>query len=128
VNDAAGGLDLSQFVGATLAQVRIGAREVQFVFSPGGTIDCMGNWQLRFPDGAVIDHQPAGAPRDLHRVCELIGNCVNKKSFAPSPSFSFDFTSGHRLTIFDEHREYASVGVPAEMMYVVHSRIHIEDP
>ncbi|MFL5329312.1 MAG: hypothetical protein ACJ8C4_10390 [Gemmataceae bacterium] len=102
-------LPIQRFVGDHLAQVRIGMDGIHFAFGNTGSISAYGTWELRDRSGNLIDCYQDQLERESYRVHVIFNETVTVVSIDPPQSFSFDFASGHRLTVFDDGPEYESI-------------------
>jgi hypothetical protein len=68
-------LDLSGFVGAVLERIDLGQFILHFRFSadPERVISVEGDWELRAPNSALLDHQMEPAVREAYRLHVLLG-------------------------------------------------------
>jgi hypothetical protein len=65
-------LPLQPFVGQELSQIALGRFQTQLHFAGTGTISIEGQWELRDPNGALIDAETEHAQRDCYRIHRLI--------------------------------------------------------
>lgn len=113
-------LDLSAFVGAVLQRIDLGQFILHFWFAadPERMISVEGDWELRAPDGVLLDHQMELATREAYRVHALLGQSVTGYVVSPPTSFVFEFENGHTLRIVDSSREYESFSIQPGDIYV----------
>ena len=113
-------LDLSGFVGAPLQHIDLGQFILHFRFAadPERVISVEGDWELRGPDGVVLDHQMEPAAREAYRVHALLGQNVTGYVVNPPTSFVLAFENGHTLRVFDRSREYESFSIQPGNIYV----------
>jgi hypothetical protein len=101
-------LDLSHFRDATCIQVAIGEFQVQFLFYPTGSISVEGRWELRRPDGRIVDRSRPLEDRVSYRIHRILGHSV-RESFVRAPqSFGLRFENGYDLEIFDDSEQFES--------------------
>ena len=74
-------------------------------------ISVEGDWELRAPSGAVLDHQMDPAARDAYRLHALLGQSVTGYVVDAPTSFALAFEKGHTLRVFDRSREYESFSI-----------------
>jgi len=113
-------LDLSQFVGAELARIDLGQFILHFRFAAEASpvIAVEGHWELRAPDGGLLDRQIDPADRDAYRIHVLLGRTVVGTEVDPPASFALLFDAGHTLRIFDSSRLYESFAIEPPGVYV----------
>lgn len=75
--------------------------------------------------GDVVDESvgrvgdpPGNRSRNSWRVRELVGDTVESASIDPAQSFSLTFSSGHRLTVFDDSDLYESFSIQPGDIFV----------
>ena len=103
------GMDLTPFVGVDLNQICLGRFQVNFCFNGAGTISCRGLWELRAPDGELIDAECPHESRDYYRLHYILDQQVVRYAVDPPRSFTLVFGTGHALTICDDSEQYESV-------------------
>ena len=101
-------LDLSHFSEASCIQIAIGEFQIQFHFSPTGSISVDGRWELRNPDGHVMDETMKNQNRVTYRIHQLLGQPVRETFVNPPKSFGLRFENGCVLEIFDDSDQYES--------------------
>jgi hypothetical protein len=111
-------LPIQRFVGDSLFQVGIGMDGIHFVFGHSGTISVGGRWELVDRTGQVVDCACDLEQRDAYRVHAIFNEEVTGSSIDPPRSFSLTFSSGHRLTIYDESPQYESFSIQPGDYYV----------
>ena len=113
-------LDLSSFAGAVLQRIDLGQFILHFRFAtdPERVIGVEGDWELRGPDGVLLDHQMEPATREAFRVHALLGQSVTGYVVSPPTSFTLTFENGHTLRVFDRSREYESFSIQPGDIYV----------
>ena len=113
-------LDLSAFHGALLEQIALGLHIVHFRFGAERRpeISIEGHWELRGPDGALLDQQTEPQVREAYRVHVLLGCTVIASAVDAPRSFALTFDSGHVLRVFDDSAEYESFSVQPGNVYV----------
>ena len=113
-------LNLSAFHGATLDQIALGAFDLQFHFSGAAHphIGVEGHWELRGPDGVVLDQQMENAERTAYRLHVLLGRTVTASDVDPPRSFALTFDNGHVLRVFDDSPEYESFSIQPGDVFV----------
>ena len=102
-------LDLTPFIGVDLNQIGLGRFQVSFCFSGAGTIACTGHWELRAPNGELIDAECPHESRDCYRLHQILDLQVVRYSVDPPRSFTLVFGTGHALTVYDDSEQYESV-------------------
>jgi hypothetical protein len=104
-------LPVQRFVGDFLSQVGIAVDGVHFTFGHSGTISVGGRWELVDGDGKLIDCACHHDKRDAYRVHAIFNQDVAESSIDPPHSFSLTFSSGHRLTAYDDSPQYESFSI-----------------
>jgi hypothetical protein len=106
-------LDLSPFRRAILERIDLGQfiLHLRFAADAEPTISIEGDWELRGPDGGLIDRQMEPASRDAYRIHVLLGKTVESTEVRPPESFRLRFDSGHMLEVFDRSRQYESFSI-----------------
>jgi hypothetical protein len=99
-------LPIQRFVGDALFQARIGMDGVHFAFGRDGVIRgficAYGLWQLHDSGRTLIDQTQEHSDRECYRVHVILNADVTSCSIDAPRSFSLVFSTGHRLTIFDD--------------------------
>jgi hypothetical protein len=113
-------LDLQPFLNAELERIDLGQFIVHLHFASevGAQVSIEGDWELRSPDGSILDQQIEPAIRDCYRLHVLLGRAVSATEVHAPDSFLLRFDSGHTLRIFDNSREYESFSVQPGNYYV----------
>jgi hypothetical protein len=101
-------LPMQRFVGDALFQAGIGMDGVHFRFGRAGTICAFGLWQLHDSSGTLIDQTQEHSERECYRIHVILNADVTSCSIDPPHSFSLTFSTGHRLTVFDDMPQYES--------------------
>ena len=101
-------LPIQRFVGDALFQARIGMDGVHFAFGRTGVICAYGLWQLHDADGTLIDQTQEHSERKFYRIHVILNADVASYSIDAPKSFTLTFSTGHRLTIFDDTPQYES--------------------
>ncbi len=104
-------LPLDHFVGQELNQIALGQFQVQLHFSGTGSIFVEGAWELRDPDGALVDRDREHADRDCYRIHRVIDVPVVRFEIDPPRSFTLVFESGFRLTVFDDTPQHEAFSI-----------------
>ena len=107
-------LPIQRFVGDALFQVRIGMDGVHFAFGRAGIICASGLWELYDSDGNVIDREQEHSDRECYRIHVILNADVTSCSIDAPRSFSLIFSTGHRLTIYDDMPQYETCTVSFE--------------
>ena len=111
-------LPVQRFVGDFLAQVCIGMDGVHFLFGQSGTISVGGRWELVDSTGKMIDCACEHDVREAYRVHALFNQDVTDSSIDPPHSFSLTFSSGHRLTIYDDSPQFESFSIQPGNVFI----------
>ncbi len=122
-------LNLSRFHGSTLDQIGLGRNVLEFSFSGGQYIEVEGLWQLLDSSGTVLDQgRPArvGFANDgddnrskrTWNVNVLLGEAIESTEVNAPESFSLVFTSGSRIRIFDDSKDYESFSIQPGDIFV----------
>jgi len=113
-------LDLPGFLGATIERIDLGQFILHFHFAADSprVIGVEGDWELRAPNGALLDHQMEPAIREAYRLHLLLGKAVTGHIVHAPLSFTLAFESGHTLRIFDRSREYESFSIEPPGIYI----------
>jgi hypothetical protein len=113
-------LPLQRFVGDSINQIRLGLHGVQFHFNSAGSISVDGGkWQLRDASGAIVDESIDDPfTRQQYRVHVIFHSEVTKFDIDAPRSFSLTFANGHKLTIFDDSKQYESFSIQPDGIYV----------
>src|SRR5438093_4502378 len=93
-------LDLAFLHGAELIQVCVGQYQVQFHFTPAGSISVEGGWELRDAVGARIDGRHDGADRPPYQLHRLLGRRVVGSQVMAPAWFALRFEGGEVLRVF----------------------------
>jgi len=104
-------LPVHRFVGDYLAQACIGMDGIHFHFGLSGTISVGGRWELVDGSGRMIDCACDHGERESYRVHALFNQDVIDSSVDPPHSFSLTFSSGHRLTVYDDTPQFESFSI-----------------
>ena len=115
-------LDLRIFLGATLDQLGIGPNEVQFNFGLvqrgeyglplPGQIMASGDWELRGPDGAILDRAvDINSDRESYRLHLVLSQIVTGFKIDAPKSFTLQFDNAMSLTFFDDSEWYESISI-----------------
>ncbi|MFZ2642039.1 MAG: hypothetical protein WA117_13655 [Verrucomicrobiia bacterium] len=110
-------LPLQRFIGDALFQICIGLDGVHFVFGQAGTIKAAGCWELHDSSGNLVDSTQEHSERESYRVHAILNADVTAYSIDPPRSFSLSFSSGHRLTIYDDSTPYESFAIYPDGIY-----------
>lgn len=113
-------LDLTPFEGAALERIGLGMYIIDLQFSGdiGAIISIEGDWELRAPDGSVLDHQTEPQNREAYRLHVLLGGTVTATGVSAPESFLLRFESGHELHVFDRSPMYESFSIQPGDIYV----------
>ena len=111
-------LDLSRFVGATLIQLGVGEFQIQFHFHPDSSISVEGRWEVRDSTGVLGDKAKENAQRTGLYIHFLLGRKIGQYTVDAPRSFSLTFETGHKLTVFDDSREYESFSIQPGDIFV----------
>jgi len=104
-------LALQPFGGQELNQIALGRFQTQLHFSSTGSIFIEGRWELRAPDGVVLDAETEHTARDCYRIHRVIDLPVARYEIDPLRSFTLVFEPAYRLTVYDETPQYESFSV-----------------
>ena len=104
-------LPIQRFVGDALFQACIGCDGVHFRFGRVGTISAFGLWQLHDSAGTLIDQTQEHSEREYYCIHFILNADVTACSIDPPRSFSLTFSTGHRLSFFDDMPQYESCTV-----------------
>ena len=107
-------LPIHRFVGDALFQAGIGCDGVHFRFGRVGTISAFGLWQLHDSAGALIDQAQEHSERECYRIHCIFNADVTACSIDAPRSFSLTFSTGHRLSFFDDTPQYESCEIHFE--------------
>jgi hypothetical protein len=116
-------LPLQRFVGDSICQIAFGSNDIQFHFNKAGSINVdFGRWQIHDSSGTIIDESldddaPPSA-REQYRVHVILNSDVTKFQIDAPHSFSLLFSSGHRLTIYDDSPQYESFSIQPDGIIV----------
>jgi len=111
-------LPIQRFVGDALFQACVGMDGVHFVFGRAGSICVYGHWELRDAAGGLVDQSQEHVQRDCYRIHVILNADVTAYSFDPPHSFELTFSTGHRLTIYDDTPMYESFAIQPDDIYV----------
>jgi hypothetical protein len=111
-------LPVQRFVGDFLSQICVGMDGVHFNFGESGTISVQGHWELVDDAGRIIDCACDHDAREAYRVHVIFNQDVIDASIDPPHSFSLNFSSGHRLTIYDDSPQYESFSIQPGNIFV----------
>src|SRR5262245_27358944 len=95
-------LPLQRFVGDALFQICISVGGVHFVFGRAGTIAVDGHWELFDVSGTVVDQRHDHDQRESYRMHPILNADVTACTIDPPRSFSFTFSTGHQLRVYDD--------------------------
>ena|ERR1700722_3805743 len=104
-------LRLQPFVGQELNQIALGRFQAQLHFSGTGSIFIEGRWELRGPDGVLLDAKTEHSARDCYRIHRVLDLPVARFEIDPPRSFTLVFEPAYRLTVFDETPQYESFSI-----------------
>ena len=104
-------LPLARFVGHELNQIALGRFQTQLHFAGVGSIFIEGRWELRDPDGDLVDREQEHASRDGYRIHGVIDLPVARFEIDAPKSFTLVFDPGYRLTVFDDTPQYESFSI-----------------
>jgi hypothetical protein len=76
-----------------------------------GIFCAFGLWQLHISDGTFIDQAQEHSYRECYRIHVILNADVTSCSIDAPRSSSLTFSTGHRLTIFDDTPQYVSCTV-----------------
>ena len=114
-------LPLQRFVGDSICQIAFGQHGIHFNFEKGGSI-CVdfGKWQIHDKSGAIVDESIEGLPsaRQYYRVHVILGSEVTKFEIDAPRSFTLTFSSGHKLTVYDDSEQYESFSIEPDGIYI----------
>jgi hypothetical protein len=111
-------LPLQRFVDDALDQISLGQHQIQFRFGRAGIIAVEGHWQLHDASGALVDEAQDHASRQHYRIHAILGQRVTAYSIDAPRSFSITFSTGHRLTIYDDSEQYESFSIQPDGIHV----------
>lgn len=104
-------LPLQRFVGDNLSQISIGVDGIHFNFDKAGTISVFGYWELQDKEGSLIDKAYENSVRKYYRIHMILNGEVISSSLNAPSSFTLNFKSGHKLSIFDDSKQYESFSI-----------------
>ena len=107
-------LPLARFVDHECNQVALGQFQVQFHFAGAGSISAESRWELRSPNGELVDAACEHTKRDCYRIHKIIDVPVVSFAIDAPVSFTLFFESGHVLIVFDDSHQYESFAVHLE--------------
>lgn len=104
-------IDLSFLNGRELGQVAIGLYQVQFGFDEDVRISVEG--QFRYFDGTgEVEWTPSPeAAATAATTVALLGSAIQTFEAHPNGTLILHFSNSHRLTIFDNSRDYESYDI-----------------
>ena len=116
-------LDLTGFHGTTLILIGVAEQTLHFTFqpetpSPLYEVVVEGGWDLRDAAGDIIDRKQDHATRDVYRVHRVLGRTVVSSAVDGPKSFTLQFDSGHKLTVYDDSDRYESFSIQPGDVYV----------
>jgi hypothetical protein len=112
-------LPLQRFVGKYLEAIQLGKFQIQFHFAEAGSISIQGKWELHDLSGALIDGSQDPSSREFYRVHMLLNETVTDQRIDPPDSFMLTFSSGHRLTVYDDTPgQYESFSISPDGIYI----------
>ena len=116
-------LPLQRFLGDSICQIAFGANGIHFHFNEAGSINVDGGkWQIHDSSGTIVDESldddALPSTRQQHRVHVILDSDVIKFQIDAPHSFSLVFSSGHRLTIYDDSPQYESFSIQPDGIIV----------
>jgi hypothetical protein len=113
-------LDLSPFREAELERIDLGQfiLHLRFAAESSPVISVEGHWELRAPDGSLLDCQMEPLEREAYRLHVLLGHMVIDTEVDAPDSFLLRFDTDHTLRIFDRSRQYESFSIEPGGVYV----------
>jgi hypothetical protein len=116
-------LPLQRFIGDSICQVALGSHGVHFNFNKAGSINVDGGkWQIHDSSGTIVDESidddAVPSTRQHYRVHVILDSDVTKFEIDAPHSFSLVFSSGHRLTIYDDSPQYESFSIQPGDIFV----------
>jgi hypothetical protein len=104
-------LPLDRFVGQDLNQIALGRFQIQLHFAGTGSIFIEGRWELRDPDGVLVDALQEHSDRDCWRIHRILDLPVARFDIDAPRSFTLEFAPRWRLTVFDDSQEHECFSV-----------------
>jgi len=117
-------LNLQPFVGARLDLLSLGKYQLHFhfmrpePFDTGVYFSVEGYWELRAPDGELLDHSPNASRAGTEPVAQatfrthgLLDRTVASFLLNPPESFLLTFDNGQQLLVFDNSDRYESFSI-----------------
>jgi hypothetical protein len=116
-------LPLQRFVGDSICQIAFGSNGIHFNFNKAGSINVdFGKWQIHDSSGTIVDESldddALPSTRQQYRVHVILDSDVTKFQIDAPHSFSLVFSSGHRLTIYDDSPQYESFSIQPDGIIV----------
>ncbi|MBI3553817.1 MAG: hypothetical protein HY077_15085 [Elusimicrobia bacterium] len=111
-------LNLSAFAKATLSQIALGEFEIQFHFSPTGSISVEGRWEFLDPKGGLIDCATDNKHRTDFRIHRLLGKRVKSSRVSAPDFFELVFEDDDVLRVFDDNKEFESFSIQPGNVFV----------
>ena len=116
-------LPLQRFVGDSICQIALGLCGIHFHFNKAGSINVDGGkWQIHDSSGTIVDESIGAdalpSSRQQYRVHVILDSAVTKFEVDAPHSFSLVFSSGHRLTIYDDSPAYESFCILPDGIYI----------
>lgn len=116
-------LPLERFIGDSICQISLGSNGIHFYFNDAGSINVDGGkWQIHDSFGTIVDESldddALPSTRQQHRVHVILDNDVNNFTIDAPRSFSLVFSSGHRLTVYDDSSHYESFSIQPDNIIV----------
>jgi hypothetical protein len=104
-------LPLERLVGQEFNFIGLGCHQIQFHISGLVAIHVQGGWELWDHFGSLVDGQQEHEERDAYRLHCVIDEPIIRFQLDAPESFTLLFDSGHRLTIYDDSKNYESFSV-----------------
>lgn len=101
-------LPLSRLIGHDLDAITLCRYQICFRFDDGTLITPTTAWELRHPNGTLLDSAREDGERESYCLHPIIGIPVSGFSIDAPRSFTLVFGSGHALTISDDGAQYES--------------------
>jgi hypothetical protein len=111
-------LDLAFLHNGVLTQVCLGQFQVQFHFSPVGSIYAESAWELLDSTGRIIDQNHDGPDRPPYQLHQLLGQHVTGSEVSAPDFFALYFERGQVLRVYDDSREYESFSIQPGNIFV----------
>jgi uncharacterized protein YceK len=109
-------LPLDRFVSRPLNQIALGRFQTQLHFAGCGSIFIEGPWELRDPNGSLIDHWQDHETRGCYRIHRILDLPVSRFEIDAPASFTLIFEPSFRLTVFDDSKQHESFSVNVKGM------------